>query len=486
MAKKSTEKKTSLEPSEVFCAVGLLMPTKDMIKLVKDQTGAALLNWASSDSDIKLEGNGNGKIPGCNKIAKKGIDPLDGRFKAMFTKAGTLKRGDNKRKDMVANIVAGFSGALGSKAFMAAMHTEVDVATAVYMTGAKWPSDVDIFRMKDQSSGFDYNSSDLVVQAGPKKFFGISLKKKPNIKSPDPTIINKAFSTFLDGDDKNKKALEDLNKVRQEYFAGIVKKAQKDGIINVRGLESMSTEEVWNKKLKKLDGKDVALINLKGFNEKDDPIELTDVPGTVDQLTIYDKPTGRMGLKDYINADLSKKDNELFKGFNEIVQKNAEYFANSLIDMVLKVQLDTKLSAKDIGDYNFEFALVTGFADYKQNSKDATKDKLKLEKAKFIPLHTILCGLANLAGNNKPYKMELDTTKKEKANAAKVFYQLSRDGVPILDLELRYKGDFKSMPQFFATITDEFYTQLDKKCLVTKPDKKPDETYILNKTLYTK
>ena len=29
----------------------------------------------------------------------------------------------------------------------------------------------------------------------------------------------------------------------------------------------------------------------------------------------------------------------------------------------------------------------------------------------------------------------IDTAKKEKANAAKVFYQLSRDGVPILDLE---------------------------------------------------
>ena len=157
MAKASTQKKTSLEPSEVFCAVGLLMPTKDMIKLVKDQTGADLLNWASSDSDIKL--NGNGKISGCNKIAKKGIDPLDGRFKAMFTKAGTLKRGDDKRKDMVANIVAGFSGALGSKAFIAAMNTKLkgDVATAVYMTGATWPSDVDIFRMRDQTSGFDYN-----------------------------------------------------------------------------------------------------------------------------------------------------------------------------------------------------------------------------------------------------------------------------------------------------------------------------------------
>ena len=377
MAKASTQKKTSLEPSEVFCAVGLLMPTKDMKNLVKDQTGAALLRWASSDGD---------------KIANSGIDPLDARFKAMFKKAGTFKRSDDKRKEMVANIVAGFSGALGSKAFIATMNTKLkgDVATAVYMTGATWPSNVDIFRMRDQNSGFDYNSSDLVVQAGPKVFFGISLKKKPNVKSPDPTIINKAFSTFLDGDDKNKKALEDLNKVRQQYFADIVKEAQKDGIINVRGLESMTTEEVWNTKLRKPDGDPVALINLKGFNEKDDPIELTDVPGTVDQITVYDKPTGRMGLKDYINADLAKQDNKLFQGFNKIIQKNAEYFANSLIDMVLKVQLNTKLSAKDIGDYNFEFALVTGFADYKQNSKDENKDKLKLEKAKFIPLHTIL------------------------------------------------------------------------------------------------
>ena len=470
MAKASTQKKTSLEPSEVFCAVGLLMSSKEMRSLVTDQTGAELLRWASSDGD---------------KISK-GINPLDARFKAMFKTAGTLKRSDKKRSDMVANIVAGFSGALGSKAFMAAMNTKVDKATAVYMTGATWPSGVDIFRMKDQSSGFDYNSSDLVVQAGPKKFFGISLKKKPNIKSPDPTIINKAFSTFLDGDDKNKKALEKLNKVRQKYFADIVKEAQKDGIINVRGLESMTTEEVWNAKLRKPNGDPVALINLKGVNEKDDPIELTDVPGTVDQVTIYDKPKGRMGLKDYINADLAKQDNKLFQGFNKIIQKNAEYFANSLIDMVLKVQLNTKLKAKDIGDYNFEFALVTGFADYKQNNKDATKDVLKLEKAKFIPLHTILCGLANLAGNEKPYKMKLDTEQKEKTNAAKVFYTLSRDGVPILDLQLRYKGDFKSMPQFFATITDEFQTQLKEKCLVTKPTKKPNETAILNKTLYAK
>ena len=142
MAKASTQKKTSLEPSEVFCAVGLLMPSKAMDSLVKDQTGAALLRWASSD--------GLG--------ISKDIKPLDPKFKAMFKQAGMLVDGrDKKRTDMVANIVAGFSGAKGSKAFMAAMNTKVDIATAVYLTGATWPSNVDIFRMKDQDSGFDYN-----------------------------------------------------------------------------------------------------------------------------------------------------------------------------------------------------------------------------------------------------------------------------------------------------------------------------------------
>ena len=144
MAKKSTQKKTSLEPSEVFCAVGLLMESKKMRSLVTDQTGVELLKWASSDGE---------------QLSTK-ITNLDNRFKAMFKKAGILKRGDDKRSDMVANIVAGFSAALGSKAFMEKMNTKVNIATAVYMTGATWPSEVDIFRMKNEDSGFDYNSSD--------------------------------------------------------------------------------------------------------------------------------------------------------------------------------------------------------------------------------------------------------------------------------------------------------------------------------------
>jgi len=471
MAKASTEKKTSLEPSEVFCAVGLLMPTSDMRALVKDQTGTELLKWAATDG---------------YKIANKGIDPLDDRFKKMFKECGKLNRETTdlkKRTEMVANIVAGFSGAIGSKVFMKAMNTFVNTADKVYLTGAQWPEAVNKFRMKDEDAKFDYNSSDLVVQVGSKKFFGISLKKKPNVSKPDPTIINKAFSTFLTGNDPEiKKMSDDLNKVRQEYFAKIVRDAQKDGIISIRGLDTMSTEQIWNAKLKKPNkNESVALINLKGFNEKDDPVELSDVVGTAEQLTVYDKPTGRMGLKDYINKDLAKDDNKLFAGFSEIIDKKADFFADTLIDMVLKTQLNTKLKAKDIGDFNFEFALVTGFADYTPNKKDASKDKLTLRGATFIPLHTILCGLANLAGAEDKFEVKPDKQKKQEANAAKVFYSLSKQNVPILDLQLRYKGDFKAQPQFFATITKEFKQQMFKECKVKKKTKKQNEIEILNK-----
>ena len=471
MAKASTEKKTSLEPSEVFCAVGLLMPTSDMRALVKDQTGTELLRWAATDGYA---------------IANKGIDPLDDRFKKMFKECGKLNREATdlkKRTEMVANIVAGFSGAIGSKVFMKAMNTFVNTADKVYLTGAQWPEEVNRFRMKDEDAKFDYNSSDLVVQVGSNKFFGISLKKKPNVSKPDPTIINKAFSTFLTGNDPEiKKMSDDLNKVRQEYFANIVKKAQKDGIISIRGLDTMSTEDVWNAKLKnpRKRNETVALINLKGFNEKDNPVELSDIPGTVEQLTVYDKPTGRMGLKDYINKDLARVDNELFAGFSEIIDKRADFFADTLIDMVLKTQLNTKLNAKNIGNFNFEFALVTGFADYTPNRKDASKDKLILRGATFIPLHTILCGLANLAGAEDKFEIKPDAKQKAETNAAKVFYTLSKQNVPILDLQLRYKGDFKAQPQFFATITKKFKEQMFKECKVKKKTKKQNEITILN------
>ena len=69
--------------------------------------------------------------------------------------------------------------------------------------------------------------------------------------------------------------------------------------IDGKELSKATNEEIWEYKVTdpRNPKKKYALINLKGVNEKDDPIELTDVPGTVDQLTIYDKPKGKNGFK---------------------------------------------------------------------------------------------------------------------------------------------------------------------------------------------
>ena len=448
MTKKSTEKKTSLEPSEVFCAAGLLMPTSKINDLVKDNTGAALLSWASTD--------------GLKVVSK--VQPLDARFKKMFSDASTLS--GKKRDDLVANIVAGFSAAIGVKNFIKSMGDNVDIVDNVYLTGARWPAAVQKFQLKNENSGFDYNSSDFVVEVDDKTFYGISLKKKKNVKGADPTIINKAYSTFIDGPAFTKQR-DKLNEIRQEYFPNVVRKAQEAGVITISGLEKMSNADIWSMKVQAPNGgKKYDLINIKGFNSNDRPVNLSDVEGTVEGTSFFDATKkGQIGLRDFINADLAREDNELYQGFNKVIQENAEFFAESLIDIVLKTKMQTKLRAKEIGDYFFEFALVTGYADYSPK-KDRSKDVLILKPAKVYPQHTILCGLASLAANTKPYVMEYDGDAKADANAAKVFYKLKRDGVTILDLQLRYKGDFKQQPQFFATLSDEFIAQMQDECVI--------------------
>ena len=79
--------------------------------------------------------------------------------------------------------------------------------------------------------------------------------------------------------------------------------------------------------------------------------------------------------------------------------------------------------------------------------------------------------------------MELDTIKKDQTNAAKLFFNLSKDGVNILELQLRYKGDFKQAPQFFATLSPDFKNQMFKECLVMREKRKQKHNAALNKKL---
>ena len=173
-------------------------------------------------------------------------------------------------------------------------------------------------------------------------------------------------------------------------------------------------------------------------------------------------------MKDFVNEGLAKKDNPLWQKFMNVVEGNGKIFADSLINLVLKVNLYDKLAAnKDLAKYNFGFALVTGVGNLtKVRGSDPPKYDPKVGVGKAFDLHTILCGLRQLTANNEEYLIDVDFDKKEITDAAKIFFKISKADVPILDLELRYKGSFTPQPQFFANITPEFKTILVDECLV--------------------
>jgi len=55
--------------------------------------------------------------------------------------------------------------------------------------------------------------------------------------------------------------------------------------------------------------------------------------------------------------------------------------------------------------------------------------------------------------------------------------------VNILELELRYKGDFKQAPQFFATLSADFKHQMFEECKVKRPERKDKHNRALGKKL---
>jgi hypothetical protein len=341
----------------------------------------------------------------------------------------------------------GISAALAIKEWLKSSHGQGNdaVAEKVFLTGNVWPKEVEKFRIK--AYGFDdYNSSDFIVKTGDKKYFGVSLKKKPKKNSADPTLINKAFDTVLNGQQFNK-IKEEITDLRTEYFAGLVRQANEDGILFIKDINRQTDKELFEARKRDTKIFKKAYINTKGS-----------LSGG------YDNDRAPDAMRKFVNKDLAKTNNILFKRLTQYMDDNADLFAKTLINLVLKVKLYDELSAnKKLSDFTFGFALVTGIGE-------VSRGKPNVSPGKAIDLHTILCGLSDLEANKKPYKIAVDFEKKAEANAAKIFFKLSKAGVNILDMELRYKGSFTSQPQFFATVTKEFQTILTEKCLVPNPD----------------
>jgi hypothetical protein len=282
-------------------------------------------------------------------------------------------------------------------------------ADKVFMTGVTWPAEVAEFK-RDAYGMKDFNSSDIILKKG-KTYFGISLKKKKSTSAEDPTILNKAFDTILNGPDLDS-VKSQLAKKKEEFYIKVIKQAMKENVLNKKPVNAR---------------------NWKTF-----------LGG------------GKSGTKtklgnDYVNKSL-KSTSSLFKDMSNIIKLNEKLIAESLINLVLKMDL------KDLQKNNFMFSLITGNGRYGPNIGAVIDD------ADVYDVDTIVEKMDRLGWSDKDLSIEFNNRQVQAfdvgATAAKLFYVVKVGTFDIIKIELRYKGSFTAQPQFFAVFTRKFKAML--------------------------
>lgn len=435
----------SYEPSEITTAVALLYSDSELKK------------YSENASQLKsLIIDAKEKIKNSKKI----------EFGSTTIENGFIKELDENKNSVIVDMAIGISAANSVKKI-------VKNPSKIYMTGDTWPKDVEKFKV--DAYGFkDYNSSDIIVTDNKKNFYGISLKKKNKPKAPDPTMINKAFDSALDekglvGDElrKVKKLKSDIIKVRQDFFSDIVIQAVDKGLILWQDINKGTNQKFkniseWNS-WKKTEAGKKELFEAK-YRDKNlfGKYSYIDTKGYASHKKGYlnDVTTDKNSMRYFVNSILADSNNKLWKSFLNLMNEYSDVFADILINIVLKTQLNDELKSKDILNKEFEFYLITGIGNV------STKGDVSINDGNIMSLKTTLCGLTRIESKfkNKKYEIILDEQKQKTSSAAKLFFKIKRGNINILDLELRYKGSFNPQPQFQGTINDEFKKLLINEC----------------------
>jgi len=430
----------AFEPSEGLYAGLSFVPTAD-------------LNAAKSDTDkfkqlyfVALE----------NLKSNKVLDAAGNATKNGMIKIIDLDTSSKKPEDIYGDLAASISAVLGTRSKL----KKDKIPSKVYLTGNKWHPDVEPFKVKAFGMS-DYNSSDVILKLNGNDFVGISLKKKPKANSASPTLINNAFSAYIDGP-QFKSTRDKLNDHRIKFFAGVIKEAcgpggplERFALSGNKNISSMNpnnkadAKALWDMRvIRKKDGKPISLINLKSESDLKDPNGLIKQSGN---------DPSQESFRDFVNKKLQStgnKLNPLYQGFLDIMNQDdvKDNLADVLLTRVLKLNLLDVLDTWD--KYEFGFYLTEGVGTVDKNLSP------NIGNANVLNVHSIMIAMAKLS--REETKMVLDKQKTLSKNAAKVFFTLSKGDTPILDIELRYKGDFAAFPQFFAGITPEFKELIKK------------------------
>lgn len=391
-----------------------------------------------------------------NLKSNKVLDAAGNATKNGMIKIIDLDTSSKKPQDIYGDLAASISAVLGTRSKL----RKDKVPSKVYLTGNKWHPDVEPFKVNAFGMA-DYNSSDVILKLNGNDFVGISLKKKPKVNAASPTLINNAFSAYIDGP-KFKATRDKLNDHRIKFFAGVIKEAcgpggplerfaVADGSKSISSLNPNNIADaktLWNIKVIRNKGggktQKIPLINLKSESE------LADKNGLI-------KKTGsepsQVSFRDFVNKKLQStggKLNPLYQGFLNIMNQDdvKDNLGDILLTRVLKLGLMETFTLDFWDKYEFGFYLTEGVGTVDKNLSP------NVGSANVLDVHSIMIAMANLS--KEETKMVLDKQKTLSKNAAKVFFTLSKGKTPILEIELRYKGDFAAFPQFFAGITPEF------------------------------
>lgn len=385
-----------------------------------------------------------------NLKSNKVLDAAGNATKNGMIRIIDLDTSSKKPQDIYGDLAASISAVLGTRQKL----RKDKIPSKVYLTGNKWHPDVEPFKVKAFGMS-DYNSSDVILKLNGNDFVGISLKKKPKANAASPTLINNAFSAYIEGP-QFKATRDKLNDHRIKFFAGVIKEAcgpggplERFALAGNKNISSMNpnnkadAKALWDMRvIRKKDGKPTPLINLKSESDLQDPNGLIKQSGN---------DPSQESFRDFVNKKLQStggKLNPLYQGFLDIMNQDdvKDNLANVLLTRVLKLNLLDVLETWD--KYEFGFYLTEGVGTVDKNLSP------NVGNANVLDVHSIMIAMANLS--KEETKMVLDKQKTLSKNAAKVFFTLSKGDTPVLDIELRYKGDFAAFPQFFAGITPEF------------------------------
>lgn len=250
----------------------------------------------------------------------------------------------------------------------------------------------------------DYNPSDIVVKTADGKFYGFSLKKNtPN----SPTVINRSVTGFLNLTSIDKEKIAEMEKHKSNYIG------------EAFGLKNASHEQV-TAAIKKIDEKYEKNKKLSGKGSESRPSQ------------------------EKIGNHLKSEGNYYFKTINNIIHNHEDEILKSFIEDVFRSKLSSFDNLKDFDIYVVsgnakEINKKTGVGEVLPGEAYHLKNSSKLMIQKF---KNKKIGIIDDKDNLHAFE--------KGATSAKLHYIITLDSKPFIKVDIRFKGDYKSNPQFQA------------------------------------